>query len=352
MNSKSISLKGKQISLLLLGAFIMLLAVTIIYSELFHAPLEEMDAKKLALNPLKQELLAGITKITIQSPNNLFSLEKDPGTSDFNNDGMDDDTQFPSWYVSEPMINPARPEQIQKLIYFLKNIAPKQAFQYDDINLANLELQNSPNMITIKTASNDETTIKIGIKNQTEKLVFLAIEQKAKKQILGIPLELVNFDILGLSQFLDSRILLGNNSSIEIIELYQGKNLDTDPKAVLLKKDQLWYGPNYDSLNDKEVQKFLTNLFKIKSLFILDKASNETQDTLDKLRESITMTIIIKNKNNNGIAYSFSEPISYFPEVKLDRKAVVVWASNRKHPYLVGKEEVTPLNIKQNDFRD
>lgn len=352
MNSKTIFLKSKEFSFILLGAALFLLGVAILYSEFFHAPIEEIDAKKLATNPLKSEILSGIESIEIVALDSSFKLEKDSGSSDFNQDGIDDDTGASSWLISAPLIHPGRPEQIQYLLNLLKNLSPKQAFQYDEINLNNLGLANPQISLKIKSNNQNETILNIGLKNQNENLIFISILQNSKKQIYGLPIEQFNIDNINVTQFLDSKIVLGNNKNLEIIEIYQGKNLDTDPQVVLLRKDQVWYGPNYEALNEKRTADFLLNLFKIKSLFILDKVNNEGQDILDKALEKPNFTMVIKNKNNNGIVYTFSEPINYFPDVKIDRKAVIVWVSNRKQAYLVGKEEVQSINNKQSYFKD
>ena len=352
MNSKTLNLSKGKLSGWLLVLFFLLVVLTSLYSELFQAPLQEFDAKKLASNPLKTELLEGIKSLNVSNNQGAYQLDRDPDAQDFNDDGLEDETQDVAWTLVTPFTNAAKPAVIEQIFDLLKKINPKNAFQYEPINLSNFALDKPHLILMLKTEKGRETRVSFGLENEETKSSYIAIENIESKMIYVLPPLTQNLSTITLGNILDSKVFLGHNNNLEIVEIYKGKDLDKDPLVVILKKDQIWYGPNYEAANNGRVNDFLAKLFAIKSLMILDKLSDEASLELEKMRLDPEETIVLKNKSNSGVAYTISKPTADIPGIRFDRKSVVIWVSNRPHPYLVGKESLNSLATKQSYFDD
>ncbi|MFZ4715064.1 MAG: DUF4340 domain-containing protein [Bacteriovoracaceae bacterium] len=351
MNSKTVGIKKDTLSIWLLLAFCLLIAVTTLYSELFQAPLQEFDAKKLASNPIKVELLEGIKSAELTNAQGIFHLERDPDATDLNNDGLDDETRDLAWSMTSPYTNGARAQVLEQIFELLRKLSPKKAFQHEPINLANFTLDKPIFTLKLQTEKGKTVLFSMGLTNNETGTTYVAVESAELKNIYAIAKTESPLGTIGAGSIIDSKIFMGHNSNLDIIEVYKGKELDKDPLLVLLKKDQAWYGANYEGMNAEKVQDFLDKLFSIKSLMILDKVSEEGQEELEKLRLEPEITMILKNRSNSGVAYTISNSVSSLPGVKLDRKSTIIWVSNRTFPYLVGRENLNSIfNVKQNNF--
>jgi hypothetical protein len=351
MNSKTVGINKGALSLWLLFAFCLLVGITTLYSELFQAPLKEFDAKKLATNPLKIELLEGIKSIEFTNSQGNFHFEKDPDSVDLNNDGLDDETKDLAWMMTSPYTNGAKPQVIEEIFEFLRKLSPKKAYQFEPINLTNFSLDKPLLSFNLLTEKAKNVNLTLGLTNNETETTYVGIDGKDQKNIYAIAKTELNIMNSGVGAMIDNKIFMGNNLNLDIIEIYKGKELDKDPQLVLLKKDQQWYGANYEGVSTEKVQDFLEKIFSVKSLMILDKLNDEGQEEVAKLRADPEVTVILKNRSNSGVAYTISQAISSLPGVKLDRKSAIIWVSNRAYPYLVGKESLnTLISGKQNNF--
>lgn len=344
-----------HISSYLLLLFILLLVSSALYSHFFQAPIEQFDAKKLEFNPLKKELIEGIKSIEITNKFGTFLLQKDPDSVDFNGDGFDDETHDLAWIIKTPavtgILSGAKAGTINLILTDLRNMITKKSYRYDEINLSNFVLDKPTLAIKLATEKENQTALGLGLINNDKKVQYLGF-QGEKSEIYEINHFNWGIEGLALANLLDSKVFLGNNKNIETVEIYRGKNLDVDPIMALLNKDQTWYDASYEALSDKKVQDFLKKLFSIKSNVILDQLTEEAQAAVDAQLEKPTYTLILKNKANDGVAYTISDVISFIPGVKMDRKSVIISVSNRPHPYLIGKESLPNLNISSTDLRE
>lgn len=340
-----------HLSSYLLLLFILLLISSALYSHFFQAPIEQFDAKKLEFNPLKKELIEGIKQIEFTNKVGTFILQKDPDSVDFNGDGFDDETHDLAWIIKSPILSGAKAGTVNLIMTDLRNIVTKKSYRYDDINLSNFTLDKSTLTLKLTTEKEAHTTATLGLTNTDKQVQYLGF-QGEKSEIYEINLFNWGIDTLTLSNLIDSKIFLGNNKNLETLEIYRGKNLDVDPLMAILKKDQTWYDSSYESLSEKKVQDFLNKLFTIKSIMILDQLSEEGQAAIDAQMEKPMYTLILKNKSNDGVAYTISDAFSFIPGVKMDRKSIIISVSNRPHPYLIGKESLPNININSTDLRE
>jgi hypothetical protein len=351
MNSKTVGINKGALSLWLLLAFCLLVGITTLYSELFQAPLREFDAKKLATNPLKIELLEGIKSVDLTNSQGSFHFEKDPDSSDLNNDGLDDETKDLAWMMTSPYTNGARSQIVDEIFEFFRKLSPKKAYQFEPINLTNFSLDKPLIKFNLVTEKGKTVTISVGLTNNETETTYVGVETKEQKNIYAISKTELTLANVGVGAMIDNKIFMGNNQNLDIIEIYKGKELDKDPQLVLLKKDQQWYGANYEGVSSEKVQDLLEKIYNVKSLMILDKLNDEGQEEIDKLRADPEVTVILKNRSNSGVAYTISQAVNSLPGVKLDRKSAIIWVSNRAYPYLVGKESLNSIiTSKQNNF--
>lgn len=329
----------------------LLLVSSALYSHFFQAPIEQFDAKKLEFNPLKKELIEGIKLIEFTTKAGTFVLQKDPDSVDFNGDGLDDETHDLAWMIKSPILAGAKAGTVNLVLTDLRHIVTKKSYRYDDINLSNFILDKPTMTIKMTTEKENHTTIALGLINSDKQVQYLGF-QGEKAEIYEVSVFNWGIESLALANLLDSKIFLGNNKNLETLEIYRGKNLDIDPLMAILNKDQTWYDSSYEALSEKKVQDFLKKLFNLKSVMILDQLSEEAQTTIDGLMEKPTYTLIIKNKSNDGVAYTISDVVSFLPGIKMDRKSIIISVSNRPHPYLIGKETLPNLNISSTDLRE
>lgn len=340
----------KKFSHIITGALLLLVSFVCLYAELFKEPLPEFDTNKLNSNPLKLMLIEGINQIKISNKNGQFTLIRDIGYSDSNLDGIDDESKSPTWLLEAPVLSALRPDAIKHIIYSLQNISIKKQFSYDEINLTHLNLKEPLATIEVVSEKNKKAIIGIGLINNDDKSQFISVVSE-KNDIFQINLQNFSLENFSLNNLIDPLVFLGLNNNLEIIEIYKGRNLDTDPNIALIKKDQFWYDQLFNKLNDKTTKSFLQKLFFTKTQIVLDQISEKLQVELNSLYENPAFTIIIKHKNNNGISYSVSDVVSNLSDIKLEEKSVIIWASNRPFPLVVKKDILNTLNIKPNEFR-
>jgi len=315
--------RKSTISYWLISLFTVILVISAIFSEFFQAPRltsRELEKYRFLFNTVE---LDTIKTLKITNRIGTFHLSKD---------------HRQQWLLDFPRNLHANSKTVENIMTSLKKIKIRKIYNLDPINKANFSLDTPLITITLGYAKGVEKILRMGLINPIDNSTYLTLS--GKDAIYHVDSIQGSIEANDLSDFIDSKIIHYPSSQLQSLKIFRGKRL-VNPQLSFTKKDTLWYDDLGKNLDEGNINTFLSHLYELNSQMILDRRTASLEKSLQKYLQSPLYTMIINFGEKNIITYTISSLVSSLEGLKIDkRQAFIVKISNRKHPYLLAKENL------------
>jgi hypothetical protein len=315
----------------LLSIFVVFTITGALYSELFQAPQKVIDHQSFYQNPLNDEFLESINEVHYTNRIENITMSKGPY----------------HWNLIFPRNLLADSDSISSLFSALRQIQVRKLYPKDTININNFSLSDP--LLKLKLIGTDKTIdFKLGIINPIDQSAYISIN--TTPYIYQIEFFKQSIETFGLSDFINSHVIVTPKRRIKQLQIYRGKlggfnlfHVDWIQNA--------WRGDRERILNQDKVDKFLNALFKARSHIILDDLTAKQMKKFDQYFNYPPFTMKITTKEGTEIELSVTNPLPAIPHLKIEkRQHVMIKVSNRKAYLVIDKDFLKLLNNKTSDF--
>jgi len=158
------------------------------------------------------------------------------------------------------------------------------------------------------------------------------------------------FEILELSDFVDSNVFSVGVDNIRRLSIYHGKN--PRPNNVLEFKNDQWIAKKYKTISNDNTYKKIESLLDVKTHMIVDKTNDELKSFIDNYLASPLYRIVIQTKDKKTLTYKISTLTKAINELKIEkRQYFIMSASNRPYPFLINKSYINRFIVRYADLR-
>lgn len=320
----------------LFAAFFLILLLGAGISEFFQAPNSPDHQLNRYRSLLQGQELQGITELHLENRLGEFHLKT-------NDDGR--------WQLSSPRKLPADKKNLQNIFQSLESIRIRRVYPKDQINIANFSLDAPLLTLTYKKSGNEKpVTLKLGLVNPIDNSTYIMLSNR--DAIYHIDALNSSLEILGLSDFVDSKVFSLPDQKITGVKIYRRSPEKENLRLEFYKKNGTWQNDEGEELQETKVSGFIKRLTNIKSQFILDKMSGELQDTLAYPMKHPAYTVILDREKKKAVKYHISGLISKsLPDLNVEKGNIfLVKSSTFDHPYIVPKEHYKIFGTRQKEF--
>jgi len=329
--------RKSTISYWLIGLFTTILILLAAISEFFQAPRltsRELEKYRLLFNSAELENIQSL-KIT----NRIGTYHLSRGSKDSKD----------QWLLKFPRNLHADNQMTEKILASLQEIKIRKIYNLDPINKANFSLDAPLVTITLGYEKGVEKILRIGLINPIDNSTYLTVS--GKDAIYHVDSIKGKIEANDLSDFIDSKIINISSTKIKSLKIFKGTRKG-NPQLFLNKKENTWLGKKGKVLEEDKVKAYLSHLYKLKSQIILDSLTEDLQKNIKKYLDSPLYTMIIDFGNSQKVTYKVSSLVSSLDGIKIDkRQAFIIKVSNRKHPYLIAKENLKLFSKSQRSFK-
>ncbi len=335
----------------LMGFFILVLLGSGFYSEFFQSPLatqSELDRYRTLYTSNDFE---NLTSLKVENRLGKFSLKNESDS-------------VLNWSLQTPRQLPANSESIKQIISTLEDVKIRRVYPKDQINLSNFSLNNPLVKITMTTTKqiapyeSDTFNISIGLLNPIDGSTYITASNKDAIyhiEPISNPIEL-----MGLSDFVDSRVVSLPETSITEVQIYRG-SIDSGRQLLSISRTESneWVSFSSNNSNDprdletQKVREFLVQLRNIRAQLILDKRTEALESAIDRLFNRPHYSFSISDLEGEPVLYETSAVINQaLPDLRLEPgESFIVRASNRQHPYVVHKDTLSVLSTTYDNLK-
>ena len=192
--------------------------------------------------------------------------------------------------------------------------------------------------------------MKLGLVNPIDNSTYIMLSNR--DAIYHIDALNVSLEVLGLSDFVDSKVFSIAEQKITGVKIFRRSPNSGKLRLEFQKKDAAWRNNRAEKLQESKVSQFLKRLTDIKSQFILDQISGELEDALSYAMNSPAYTVILQRKDKEPVEYHVSGLISKnLPDLNVQKGQIfLVKSSSFEHPYIVSKDSYKIFGTRQKRF--
>ncbi len=319
-------------------AFLAVLVAAAFISEFFQTPREA----NLEVG-LYQKLFAG------PELNSMQSVGLKNGLGHFHLERSRENLDNP-WHLTLPRQMPADKEKVEQIFSILKNIKIRKAYPKDKINTQNFSLDGPPLELSLTDSSGLISTLSLGFTNPIDNSTYVTLStHQTIYHIDALDASLSNWDY---SHFIDSKIFTFDPMGITRFKIFRGDKKTRNLSLQFQKRGDIWVDKAGHILSGPKVQKFINQVTDLRSLSIIDKMNEEMKEKLEGLMEKPLMTIEVEDQNDRTYQYVASSLINTLPGLRLEKwKNFAMTASNRKFPYVLGREWLKHFSRTEKSFQ-
>jgi hypothetical protein len=319
--------------LTLLFAFILVFSG--FYSYFFQAPTKDSQEFHKNLYLFQESDIANIDQILLHNRLGDFVIERQTGV------------HANIWDLTEPRELPAAQPTIKRILRTLKGIRIRKFYPKDSINLANFSLDAPMMHFELSSKTNPKLKVFFGLVNPIDSSTYLMTSDK--DIIYHIDSLNTSVEKLGLSDFVDSHIFSFTKKELSSLKIYRGSNSNT--QLNISQNSKGFTNKSGELLEPEKVNKYLTDLFSLKSIYILDKITDKLKSRLDSILSKPFYTVLVKTKDGSEITYTVSTVVSNLPDLKIEKKQTfIIKASNRKYPTILDKANFKIFGRRSSSF--
>ncbi|MBT7609727.1 MAG: DUF4340 domain-containing protein [Bacteriovoracaceae bacterium] len=322
--------------------FAIILAFSGLYSEFFQAPTKDNQEFHKNLFLFQEDDIANIDQVLIHNRLGDFVIKRKPGS--FAN----------IWELSEPRQLPASQPVVNRILRTLRGIRIRKFYPKGSINLANFSLDAPRMYFELFNKDGPKVKIYFGLVNPIDNSTYLMTSDK--DSIYHIDSLNTSVEKLGLSDFVDSHIFSFSKKQLTSIKIFRGSNTQVNPLNPQLS---VLHGPKgYKNksgllLEPNKVEKYLSELLALKSIYILDKITEKLANKLDSILSKPFYTVQVKTTSGEDITYTISTVVSNLPDLKIDKKQTfIIKASNRKYPTILDRTNFKLFGMKSSALKE
>lgn len=315
--------------------FLITIILGALASEFFQAPLTKNTALSRYQLLIKPEQIEQIKEIEITNRLGVFKISKD---------------NLKLWSLTEPRNLPSNQQTVKNILSNLGKIKIRKILSKDAINISNFSLDSPQMKLRLSYFGGKEQTLNLGLLNPIDNSTYVTFtEQEAIYHVDALK---GNLESLNLSNFIDSKIFTQKISDVTQLKIYRGKLPATKTRLFLKRNKDGWEDSNKNVLESKTVEKYLANLFNLKSSLIIDKRSEKLDKALLKYFKNPSYTMEVEQKNGQKAFYEVTYLINTIPDLKMEkRQTFIIKSSNRAHPYIIEKLKMPLFHKSQRSFK-
>ncbi len=320
-------------------AFLAVLAVATFISEFFQTPRDANSEVGLYKELFTEQELNSMRSLGLK--NHLGGLQLERNLENLDN----------PWRLTLPRQMPADEKKVEQIFSVLKNIKIRKIYQKDKINMQNFSLDKPFLELSLNDSSGLESMLSLGLVNPIDSSTYATLStHQAIYHIDALDASLGNLDY---SHFIDSKIFTFDPLRITRFKVFRGGKKPHHLALQFQKKGDFWVDKADHVLNRQKVQKFISEVVELRSLFIIDKMDTEMKEKLDGLMERPLMIIEVEEQNNRTYQYVASALINALPGLRLEKwKNFAMTASNRKFPYVLGRDLLKYFSRPEKSFQE
>lgn len=321
------------VSTWLLALFAAGLLGILAFSEIFQNAGQNEGALNNFSNPIKSDILANLKTIRLKNRLGKYTVTL---------------SENGHWRLVEPRKMPAPEETVQKIMDSLKKISIHTLHQKEPINLQSFSLDNPIAILDLYTKLDEHLEIKIGLVNPINNTSYMTVSNQ--DVIFQTNALSAKFELLRLSDFVDSNIFSVDLSQVKSFELFYGKNRDSSNK--LTRTAGGWDSKRYRSITDANVEKTIQSLLSIKSHMIIDSSDEKLQNLLNNYLENPQYKVRIETLNGDIQNYVITGLVRSVPDLKIEkRQYFIMKSSEREYPHLINKDFLGLFQIRYSDLK-
>jgi hypothetical protein len=318
--------------------FAIILVFSGLYSEFFQAPTKDNQEFQKNLYLFQEADLANVHKILIHNRLGDFVIERN----------LQEPTS--NWDLTEPRQLPASQPIVKRILKTLKGIKIRKFYPKDSINLANFSLDAPMMYFELFEKNKKKVKVYFGLVNPIDSSTYLMTSDK--DIIYHIDSLNTSVEKLGLSEFVDSHIFSFKKNQLASLQIYRGSNTQVNPQLSISHGPKGYKNRSGDLLEPDKLEKYLSGLFSLKSIYILDKITEKLETKLDSLLSRPFYTVQVKTKSGEDITYTVSTVVTNLPDLKIEKKQTfIIKASNRKYPTILDRDNFKLFGKKSSAFK-
>lgn len=318
----------------LLGVFCLTLVVSGLSSIFFQAPVTSNHELNRYRSLFSREDITQIRELTITNRLGRFTFAR----------GSSQD----QWKMTSPRSVMANKAPIERTLNALMDLKIRRIFDRDPISVSNFSLENPLSQLEILKADGVKQKILFGLMNPIDNSTYLMFENGD----VIFHIDSVNFMIesLDLANFIDSRIFPVPAEELKSFKIFRGP-VSSKPQLALFQENETWKDFSGRNLEPTKVKEYLAELAALRSLFIIDKKTDEMKESIEQYLSQPLYTIEVTNQADETFSYTVSQVIDSLPEIKIERRQnFIIQASSRDYPFLLNKEALELLNKRSQQF--
>lgn len=326
-------LSKNTVSILFTVVFCLTLGIGALVSEFFQAPiLSSKELSKLQFLYTTSDF-EKIKKISLKSNLGNFILLKEDKNS---------------WMMTSPRSINVNSEIVTKILKTLEDIKIKKIYPSDQINIANFSLDKPVATLTITNDQDEEKELSFGLINPIDSSTYLQVRGENviyHINVLDYPLERVE-----LSNLIDSQIFSPNVEEITEFKIFPPRT--AIPSFNVAKKENDWTSGNL-KLDSASVSTFLEEIKAIKAHIILDQIDETMVLEIEKTFQNVANKVEITDSLGGTFTYEISQPFNSLNNLKVEkRQNILIRASNRKHVFVVNKDNLKLFSKRVNQLKE
>jgi hypothetical protein len=318
----------------MLGLFCLLILIGGLFSVFFQAPIvtnQELSRFRLLFDETE---LKELRSLTLQNRLGTFTFERSP------EDG--------TWRMTEPRSVLANPQPLERILQTLGDIRIRRIYDEDPINRSNYSLDNPQIRVSFLTQDLNQKELLLGLVNPVDNstyVKFMKGEQIYHVDALSSPLE-----SLDLVNFIDTRVFSLPLESIASLRISRDASF-SNPHLSLRKENEVWQDSSDRQLDTQAVSNYLTQLLSFRSIFIIDKASEELQKAIEQHLERPAFFLEVTSTDGSIFSFQVSQIVNSLPDIKTEkRQTFLVQSSHRDYPFLLPRENLEVFSQRNNQF--
>lgn len=322
------------LSSFMLGLFCLLIIIGSLFSIFFQAPLatnHELTRLRLLFEP---DELQKIRSFTLTNRLGTFTFER-----------IGDESQ---WRMIEPRSVMANPLPIERLFETLSEVRIRRIYDKDPINRSNYSLDNPQIRINLLYQDLSTKELMLGLVNPVDNSTYVKF---AKGDLIYHVDALAHtLESLDLVNFIDTRVFSVPVNSIASVRISREANFNNPHLSIRLQEGQ-WIDSNERQIDSEEVHNFLNQLTSLRSIFIIDKTTEDLQRAIDQQLQRPAFFIEMTSTEGELYSYQVSQTVNSLPDIKTEkRQTFLVQASHRDYPFLLPRENLDLFSRRNNQF--
>lgn len=327
--------KRKIASNIIIFLFLILVALTALFSEIFQKPTkiasELIEHSKL----FTSSDLEQIKQISLKNKSGEYLFERK------------ENNQKSSWHMIAPREISSNSLFIENLFKALMTVKVKNILPDQSINNSNFSLDKPTANLNLIDQNGKMINIQVGLMNTIDNSTYLKISGRVGIFHTEAPSSsLENVTIVDLTE---SKIILINLDTIKLLKISHNQ------KAILevTKKNNTWLDKEGSQISIEKLHDYFQELADLKSAFVLDKPSDALRTQINSLAENAEYSLIISDEKQNTTEYKISKTVKSLNDIDLkNEEYFIMTISNTNTTYVLKKEFLETFNKRSELFRE